>query len=122
MSLDSAFGSGSAGTRARINALEVEASLVVSTLFVCRTLGVTAAERISKEVGWAGADCTVIANVTFGIGTAGSARILATESCTSTVCATFKVGLAFPPASLNWVTDPSFKTRANGSAVLNAAL
>jgi len=58
--LDAAFGPNSASARARINALKVETSLVVPTLFVCRTLGVTAAERISEEVGWAGADCTVI--------------------------------------------------------------
>ena len=58
--LDAAFSPNSASARARISALKVEASLVVPTLFVCRTLGVTAAERISEEVGWAGTDCTVI--------------------------------------------------------------
>ena len=109
--LDAAFSPNSASARARIDALKVEASLVVPTLFVCRTLRVTAAERISEEVGWAAADWTVIlkskfifkksiglhlflriyltyANVTFGIGTAGYARILATKSSTSTVITT----------------------------------
>jgi len=58
--LSAAFSPDSAGADARINALKVGASLVAPTLVVCRTLGVTVDERISVEVGWAGADCTVI--------------------------------------------------------------
>ena len=58
--LNAAFSPDSTGANARINALKVGASLVAPALVVGRTLGVTADERISVEVGWTGADCTVI--------------------------------------------------------------
>ena len=54
------FSSDSASVSARINALKVETSLSIGALFVLGTLGVTASERITKEIGWARADCTVI--------------------------------------------------------------
>lgn len=120
--LDSTFGPDPAGVRARIDTLEVEASPVVVALFVLGTLGVAAAERIAEEVDRTGTDSSVIANVTFGVGTAGSARILATESRTSAVSATLRVGIALSPASFNRVTDPSFKTRADSPAVFDTAL
>jgi len=63
--LNAAFSPDSTGANARINALKLGASLVAATLIVCRTLGVTSDERISDEVGWTGADCTVILNSKF---------------------------------------------------------
>lgn len=54
--LDSTIGSHSAGSGARIDALQVKASPGKATLLVLRTLGVTTAEWVSQEVGRARAD------------------------------------------------------------------
>lgn len=115
------FGSDTASVGTRINALKVETSLRIGTLFVLCTLGVTASERIAKEVGRTRADGTVIANVAIGIGSARAAGILTAEVHTGAIGIAFEIRFAFTPATLDRITHPSIKTRANSAVVLYSA-
>lgn len=58
--LDTAFGADATSAHARVDALEIEASLISTTLFVLRTFGIASGERITEEVGWARANGSVI--------------------------------------------------------------
>lgn len=64
------LGSNTTSVSARIDALEIETSLRLGALFVLCTLGVAAGERISKKIGRTRADCTMVADVTIGVGSA----------------------------------------------------
>lgn len=115
------LGSNTARVSARIDALEIETSLRIGAFFVLCALGVAASERISKEVGWTTADCTMVADVTIGVGSARAARVLATEVGASAIGIAFEIGFAFTSAALDWIAHPSVETRADGAAVLHSA-
>jgi len=119
--LDAALGSDSAGSDARIHAFQVEAGLADATLFVGGTLGVATGERVAQEVGRARANRTVVLDATFSVGTAGTARILATEADTGAVRSALGVGLALVMATLDRIADESFLTRADCAAIFDAA-
>lgn len=60
VALDTALGANAASACARVDTLEVEASLGGSALLVLRALGVASGERIAQEVGRARADCAMV--------------------------------------------------------------
>lgn len=83
--LDAAFGAGAAGSDARIDAFKVEAGLVGAALIVLRALGIAARERIAQKVGRTRTDGTMIRDAALGIGSTGSAWVLAAEADAGTV-------------------------------------
>ncbi len=60
VALDTALGANAASACARVDTLEVEASLGGAALLVLRALGVASGERIAQEVGRARADCAMV--------------------------------------------------------------
>lgn len=78
--LDTAFGSVAASSLARVDTLEIEASLAGTTFLVLRAFGIASAVRITQEVGRATTDCAMVPNVAVGISSATSTWICATEA------------------------------------------
>jgi hypothetical protein len=62
VALDTALGANAASACARVDTLEVEASLGGAALLVLRALGVASGERIAQEVGRARANCAMVLN------------------------------------------------------------
>lgn len=58
--LDTAFGSVAASSLARVDTLEIEASLAGTTFLVLRAFGIASAVRITQEVGRATTDCAMV--------------------------------------------------------------
>lgn len=118
--LDAAFGIDAASARARVDALQIEASLVAAAILVLRALGEASREWITQEVGRARANCAMVSDVAVGVRSARSARIHAPEVGAGSVRVTFRVRFALSSTSLNWVAHPSIQARANCPAVLHA--
>ena len=62
VALDTALGANAASACARVDTLEIEASLGGAALLVLRALGVASGERIAQEVGRARANCAMVLN------------------------------------------------------------
>lgn len=60
VALDTALGANAASACARVDTLEIEASLGGAALLVLRALGVASGERIAQEVGRARANCAMV--------------------------------------------------------------
>jgi hypothetical protein len=60
VALDTAFSANAASACARVDTLEIEASLGGAALLVLRALGVASGERIAQEVGRARANCAMV--------------------------------------------------------------
>lgn len=119
VALDTALGANAASACARVDTLEIEASLGGAALLVLRALGVASGERIAQEVGRARANCAMVPDVTIGISSAGATRILTTEVHTSSAGVTFEIGFAFTTTSLDRIAHESFLTGADSPAVLD---
>lgn len=119
VALDTALGANAASACARVDTLEVEASLGGAALLVLRALGVASGERIAQEVGRARADCAMVPDVTIGVSSAGAARILTTEVHAGSVSVAFEVGFTFTTAPLDRIAHKSILTGADSPAVFH---
>lgn len=107
VALDTTLGANAASSCARVDALEIEASLVATAILVLRALGEAARKRIAQEVGRARANGPVVSNVAVGISAASSARIGTAEADARPARVALGIGLAFTTAALDGIAHPS---------------